>query len=99
MIQEIRTKFDISDDEALYIRQVTEQKVADPEIRTTVHAHRENQPFLEGVYRGQVNQDIQDTYDDLGRYEELGDPKYTDTGGIFDIMAVTVIQTHLVAAA
>ena len=25
----------------------------------------------------------------------LADPKYTDTGGIFDIMAVTVIQTHL----
>ena len=22
-------------------------------------------------------------------------PKYTDTGGIFDIMAVTVIQQHL----
>jgi type I restriction enzyme R subunit len=30
-----------------------------------------------------------------GRYEELIDPKYTDTGGIFDIMAVTVIQTNL----
>jgi len=29
------------------------------------------------------------------RYEELLDPKYTDTGGIFDIMAVTVIQHHL----
>ena len=26
------------------------------------------------------------------------DPKYTDTGGIFDIMAVTVIQTHRVMA-
>ena len=24
--------------------------------------------------------------------------KYTDTGGIFDIMAITVIQTHLAAA-
>lgn len=24
-------------------------------------------------------------------------PKYTDTGGIFDIMAMTVIQTHLSA--
>ena len=33
-----------------------------------------------------------------GRYDELADPKYTDTGGIFDIMAVTVIQTQLVVA-
>ena len=55
--------------------------------------------YLEGAYRGQVNGEIQDTYDDLGRYEELSDPKYTDTGGIFDIMAVTVIQNHLVVAA
>jgi type I restriction enzyme R subunit len=28
-------------------------------------------------------------------YEELSDLKYTDTGGIFDIMAVTVIRHHL----
>ena len=38
-------------------------------------------------------------FDQRGRYEELSVPKYTDTGGIFDIMAVTVIRTHLVTAA
>jgi len=32
------------------------------------------------------------------RYEELADPKYTDVGGIFDIM-VTVIEQHLAATA
>ena len=95
MIDEIRAKFDISDEEALYIKQVTEEKIADPAIRTTVHAHREDRVYLEGAYRGQVNGEIQTTYDERGRYEELSDPKYTDTGGIFDIMAVTVIQTHL----
>ena len=95
MITEIRAKFDITDEEALYIRQVTEEKVADPVIRTTVEAHREDRLYLEGPYRGQVNEDIQTTYDERGRYEELADPKYTDTGGIFDIMAVTVIEHHL----
>jgi len=99
MIAEIRAKFDISDDEALYIKQVTEEKAADPTIRSTVQAHREDRIYLEGAYRGQVNGEIQDTYSDLARYEELADPKYTDTGGIFDIMAVTVIQTHLAIAA
>ena len=68
-------------------------------IRGTVQAHREDRMFLEGAYRGQVNGEIQTAYDGRGRYEELADPKYTDTGGIFDIMAVTVIQTHLSAAA
>ena len=99
MITEIRSRFDISDEEALYIKQVTEEKAADPAIRDTVQAHREDRIYLEGAYRGQVNGKIQETYDDLGRYEELSDPKYTDNGGIFDIMAVTVIQNHLVAAA
>jgi type I restriction enzyme, R subunit len=99
MINEIRTRFDISDEEALYIKQVTELKVADPAIRSTVQAHRDDAIYLEGSYRGQVNDEIQDVYSKLARYEELADQKYTDTGGIFDIMAVTVIETHLTAAA
>lgn len=99
MIAEIQAKFDISDEEALYIKQVTEEKAADPDIRSTVQAHRADIVYLEGAYRGQVNGEIQDTYDGLARYEELSDPKYTETGGIFDIMAVTVIQHHLSVAA
>ncbi|MDP3719495.1 MAG: DEAD/DEAH box helicase family protein [Acidobacteriota bacterium] len=95
VIAQIRAKYDITDEEALYIKQVTEEKIADPAIRTTVRAHRDDRIYLDGPYRGQVNGDIQTTYDARGRYDELADPKYTDTGGIFDIMAVTVIQTHL----
>jgi type I restriction enzyme R subunit len=99
MIAEIKSMFDISDEEALYIKQVTEEKVADPVIHRTVITHREDRLYLEGAYRGQVNGEIQMAYDDRGRYEELSDTKYTDTGGIFDIMAVTVIQHHLSVAA
>jgi len=97
MVDEIRTRFNISDEEALYIKQVTELKTADPTIRSTVQAHRNDVIYLEGAYRGQVNGEIRYEYNGLGRYEELADTKYTDTGGIFDIMAVTVIQTHLAA--
>ncbi len=95
MIEQILARYQITDEEALYIKQVTQEKIADPVIRFTVHAHRADQIYLEGPYRGQVNSDIQTIYDERGRYDELADPKYTDTGGIFDIMAVTVIQTHL----
>jgi type I restriction enzyme, R subunit len=99
MIDDLRGKYDISDEEALYIKQVTEEKAADSVIRGTVQAHRADIMYLEGAYRGQVNREIQISYSDLARYDELADPKYTDTGGIFDIMAVTVIETHLLAAA
>jgi len=95
MIAEIQAKFQITDEEALYIRQVTEEKTADPVIQSTVTAHRDDRNYLDGTYRGQVNGEIQTAYDDRGRYEELSDPKYTDPSGIFDIMAFTVIQYHL----
>ena len=41
MISEIRSKFAITDEEALYIKQVTEEKQPDPVIQDTVKAHRE----------------------------------------------------------
>lgn len=97
MIDPIRLRFEISDEEALYIREVTEEKRADPAVRDTVRAHRQDLVFLD-TYRGQVNGEIQDAYSERGRFEELADAKYTDTGGIFDIMAVTVIQSHQSAA-
>ena len=78
---------------------MTEEKSADQIIGTTVTAHSQDLIYLEGPYRGQVNGEIQKAYDDRGRYEELSDPKYTDTGAIFDIMAITVIQHHLDKAA
>ena len=98
VIEEIRAQFDISDEEALYIKQVIEEKALDLGIRHTVQAHREDHVYLEGAYRGQVNGEIQNSYEALDRFEELSDSRYTDTGGIFDIMAVTVIQSHLMAA-
>ena len=76
-----------------------EREAADHAIHSTVIQHREDRLYLEGAYRGQVNGEIQTAYDQRGRYEELADPKYTDSGGIFDIMAVTVIQTYLESAA
>ncbi|MGZ8385788.1 MAG: DEAD/DEAH box helicase family protein, partial [Nitrospira sp.] len=98
MIDEIRARYAITDEEALYIKEVTEEKSADQSIHSTVVAHQGDHLFLDGAYRGQVNGAIQAAYDDRGRYEELADPKYTDTGGIFDIMSVTVIQHHLGAS-
>ena len=95
MISEIQRKFPISDEDALYIRQVTEKKVADAEIKETVLAHSGDPIFLNDAYRLQINMAIQEEYEDLGRYDELADEKYQDIGGIFDIMAVTVIQSQL----
>jgi type I restriction enzyme R subunit len=99
MIERIGKKFQISDEEALYIKEVTEEKMHDEEIQTTIAAHKEDIYYLENTYAGRVNYSIQDAYEERGRYEELVDPKYIDTGSIFDTMALTVIQHGLQAAA
>ena len=95
MIDEIRQKFTITDEEALYIREVTEEKTNDEEIRATVQSHKEDVGYLRDVYTDQVNKLIQSAYYDRERYSELIDPKYIEAGAIFDIMAYTVIQQNV----
>ena len=91
MLEKFRQQFPISEDEALFIRQVTEEKARETDIRATVLSHHGDPIFLGEVFRKQVKAMIQTRYVELGRYEELTDEKYTDDGAIFDIMAVTVI--------
>ena len=99
MIETISKKFQITDEEALYIKEVAEEKMQDEEIQTTIFANKEDIYYLENTYAGQVNYAIQGAYEERNRYEELADPKYIDTGAIFDTMALTVIHHGLQAAA
>jgi type I restriction enzyme R subunit len=95
MVKEIREKFTITDEEALYIREVTEEKTNDTEIRATVHSHKDDLIYLQDTYKGQVNKLIQNAYYERERFSELVDPKYIEAGAIFDIMAYTVIQQNV----
>ena len=97
MLDKFRLQFPISEEEALFIRQVTEEKVKDVGIRATVLIHQSDPIFLGDVFRKQIKSLIQKRYEELGRYDELIDQKYVDDGAIFDIMAVTVIGQHLEA--
>ncbi|VEN72778.1 Restriction endonuclease subunit S [Candidatus Desulfarcum epimagneticum] len=99
MIEKISKKFQISDEEALCIKEVTEEKMSDNTIQTVIAIHKEDIHYLENTYTGQVNDSIQNTYEIRGRYEDLGNPKYIDKGAIFDAMALTVIQHGLQVAA
>lgn len=94
MLAKFREDYQISEEEALYIKQVAEEKSADINIQSTVLAHRDDSIFLGDIYQKQLKEMIQSRYGELGRYDELTDEKYTDEGAIFDIMAVTVIQQH-----
>lgn len=95
MIEKLRLKFQINEDEALVIRDVLLEKTSDAEIATDVTAHRADLIYLDGPLKKQLNGDIQTAYVNRDRLDEIGDPKYFDPGGIFDFMAYSVIQHHL----
>lgn len=99
MIEKVRQRFPISDEEALVIRDVMEEKTRDDDIRADVDAHRDNSAYLEDQLKTQVNGEIQRSYETRGRLAEIGDPKYYDSGGIFDLMAFTVIRHNLARSA
>ncbi len=98
MIVDLQKRFNISDADALFIREVTELKIQDPDVRETVMKHHpQDEVYLTTTYRKILRNDIQTVYQKNNRYEELADSKYTDNGGIFDSMATIVIQTVEVA--
>jgi type I restriction enzyme R subunit len=92
MIEQIRQQFPISDEEALIIREVTEEKMEDNGILSVIRANISDEPYLFGTFKGDVDQSIQDSYEERGRLDELGDPNYIGSGGIFDIMALSVVR-------
>lgn len=94
-IERIRQQFTIPDDEAIIIREVTEEKMQDKEILNTIHIHREDEFFIRGAYKKSIDQMIRDAYGNRGRYDEMWNPIYTDEGAIFDIMSFTVIEHGL----
>jgi len=95
MINKIAEQFEIGDEEALYIKEVTQEKIKDESIQQTIEAHKEDTIFLDGVFKDQVNVQIQDAFAIRELYEQLGDPKYTDQGAIFDTMAHLVVSRSL----
>ncbi len=54
MINEISKRFKISDEEALYIKEVTEEKMHDQEIQSTITAHRNDTFFLKQHMPGRL---------------------------------------------
>ena len=97
MIEKVRQRYQISDDEALVIREVMDEKTADEEIRVDVRNHRDNRIYLDETLKFHLNGDIQASYQARDRWEDMVDPKYNEPGGIFDLMAYAVIQYHLTA--
>ena len=71
MIEKIRQQFEISDEEALVIKEVCEETIADPLIVGNIQTHRDDQLYLMEYYKPQIRESIEGSYGDRGLYERL----------------------------
>ncbi len=92
VIDGIREKYKISDDEALVIKDVCEEKIQDDSIRSIISTHVDDIDFLDNIYKKEIRRSIENSYSERSLYECLTDEKYIDPGSIFDIMSHTVIH-------
>lgn len=90
-IEGIKERYPISDDEALIIREVCEEKQADETILLTILRNKDRNHFLHEVYKPQIRQSIEQAYSQRGHNDEIYEDKYTDDGAIFDMMAHSVL--------
>jgi type I restriction enzyme R subunit len=94
-IDELKNRYSISDDEALIIRKVCEEKESDLSIITNIK-NNQNRPFyLEADVKPQIKVLIKESYKKLNHINELGEDKYIDDGGIFDMMTYTILTNVL----
>ena len=90
-LEAIVQKYQISNEEAIFIREVCEEVSKIAEIKQKVTANKENILFLQS-YGPTVQGKVTDSYIERELWGQLDDPIYKDQGGIFSIMSQTVID-------
>ncbi len=94
-IENIKEKYPISDEEALIIREVCDEKQKDETILLTIQLNKNKARFLHEVYKPQIRYSIEEAYSQRGHNNELYEDKYADDGAIFDMMANSVLNFGL----
>jgi type I restriction enzyme R subunit len=97
-IEEIEQKYQISKEEAIFIREICAEVSEIEEIKIKVTNNKDNILFLRS-YEPTVQGKVTDVYFERQLWKQLDDPIYKDQGGIFSIMSRTVIDNIIFARA
>lgn len=91
-IDEFKTRYSITDEEAIIIRKICEEKQADQEILAKINDHKDRR-ILDDTVKNHIKASIKQAYEQRNHFDELYDKNYIDDGAIFDMMVNTVF-TH-----
>ena len=97
-LEDIRTKFEISEEEAIVIRDVCEEVSENTSMKERLIANKENEVYLLNNAKPKVESEVKDEYIKRDLWDKLEDPMYTDKGGIISLIGRTVIQNVIKTA-
>jgi len=90
-LQKIREKYEISDDDAIIIREICDEVAEKEDIQQRVIENKENEQFL-SRFEPDIQNEIKNSYISRNLWGHLENPMYVDAGGIITIMGKTVIE-------
>lgn len=91
-IADIKERYSISDEEALIIREVCEEKQQDKALLADIISNKDRPLFLSDTLKPRIRASIKKAYEDREHFNEVYEDKYIDDGAIFDMMANSVLD-------
>lgn len=97
MIDGLKEKFDINENEAIIIKEIVEEVSEKDEVKSRILPNRNDEMYLQTRAKKQVESEIKGSYLQRNLYDKLKDPMYVDKGGIISLMGSTVVRKVLLS--
>ncbi|MFK7905731.1 MAG: hypothetical protein AB8B69_11430, partial [Chitinophagales bacterium] len=91
-LEEIKEKFQISDEDAILIKEIVEEVSDTTAVKANVIANKDNADYLKTSAEPRVQKEVKDEYIKRDLLDKLDDPMYVQKGGIISLIGKTVIR-------
>lgn len=91
-IEEIKNRFQISDEEAILIKEICEEVTETTPIKDKVIDNQDNENYIKNSAEPDLQKEVRGKYIERDMMGKLENPIYVDTGGIISLMGKTIID-------
>lgn len=91
-LEDIKEKFQITDEDAILIKEICEEVSENTSVKDKVIANKENKAYLKNNAKPKVESEVKDEYMKRDLWGKLDDPMYVQKGGIISLIGRAVIQ-------
>jgi type I restriction enzyme R subunit len=96
-IKELKEKFQISEEDAIQIKEIVQEVSETTSVKENVLANRNNIVYLKTSAEPNVQMEVRNEYVKRELWDKLDDPMYVQKGGIISLIGKTVIQNLIQA--